>query len=123
MLGKFVLDTVQLLYGAAAEQGQSSTAAASHAAAVAANFELAKERLIDNNTALRLVQSVKPLLAPAAALAPLLQHWEQPEQAAADQLAVARAAAARSCAYLRCANLGGEGGPAAGEGVGSQRCR
>ena len=71
-----------------------------------------------------IVGSVQLLLAPAAALAPLLrQHWAQPEQAAADRLAVAQAAAARSCAYLRCANLGGEGGPAAGEGVGSQRCR
>ncbi|PRW60171.1 hypothetical protein C2E21_1998 [Chlorella sorokiniana] len=38
-------------------------------------------------------------------------------------LEVAQATAARSCAYLRCANLGGEGGPAAGQGVGSQRCR
>ncbi|PRW60748.1 starch binding domain-containing [Chlorella sorokiniana] len=32
------------------------------------------------------------------------------------------AAATRSCAYLRCANLGGEGGPAIGQGVGSMRC-
>ena len=74
--------------------------------------------------ALQLLQKVQPLLAPAAALAPLLrEHWAQPEQAAANQLAVARVAAARSCAYLCCANLGGEGGPAAGQGVGSQRCR
>ncbi|PRW56827.1 hypothetical protein C2E21_4658 [Chlorella sorokiniana] len=70
-----------------------------------------------------LISNTQPLLAPAAALAPMLrEHWAQPEQVAADRLALARAAAARSCAYLRCANLGGEGGPAAGQGVGSQRC-
>ena len=39
------------------------------------------------------------------------------------QLTLAQAAATRSCAYLRCANLRGEGGPAAGEGVGSKKCR
>jgi len=33
------------------------------------------------------------------------------------------AAATRSCAYLRCANLGGKGGPAAGSGAGSAKCR
>ena len=38
-------------------------------------------------------------------------------------LEAARAAAARSCAYLRCANLGGGGGPAAGQGEGRLRCR
>ncbi|PRW59997.1 Zinc finger MYND domain-containing 19 Q7TSV3 [Chlorella sorokiniana] len=52
----------------------------------------------------------------------LLAWWRRPEAQAAAALELAQAAAARSCAYLRCANLGGEGGPAAGQGVGSQRC-
>ena len=47
----------------------------------------------------------------------------KPERHAEAQLELSQAAATRSCTYLRCANLGGEGGPAAGEGVGSMRCR
>ena len=66
-------------------------------------------------------QQVLPL---ATRLAPVLQDWwssrEQRKEAA---LRLAQAAARRSCAYLRCANLGGEGGPAAKQGVGSSRCR
>ena len=46
--------------------------------------------------------------------AALLAWWRRPE---------AQAAAARSCAYLRCANLGGEGRPTARQGAGNQRCR
>jgi hypothetical protein len=45
-------------------------------------------------------------------------HEPQP----GDALELAQAAAARSCAYLRCANLADEGGPAVGQGAGSQRC-
>lgn len=44
-------------------------------------------------------------------------------QEQATRMAMARAAASRSCAYLCCANLQAEGGPAAGQGVGSMRCR
>ena len=55
--------------------------------------------------------------------AALLDYWQQPEQAAAWQLEAAQAAAARSCAHLRCANLGGQGGPVAGQGEGGARCR
>jgi hypothetical protein len=57
---------------------------------------------------------------PAAAswLAALQGREAQP----GDELELAQAATARSCAYLRCANLAGEGGPAAREGAGSQRC-
>ena len=63
-------------------------------------------------------------LPPAAHLAAaLLDWWRRPEQQQQDALALAQAAAGRCCAYLRCANLGGEGGPAAGQGVGSMRCR
>ncbi len=53
----------------------------------------------------------------------LLAWWRRPEAQQAAALELAQAAAARSCVYLRCANLGGEGGPAAGQGAGSQRCR
>ncbi len=56
----------------------------------------------------------------AARLAAL---WRQPEQQAVEQLLQAQAAATRSCAYLRCSNVGAEGGPAAGQGLGSMRCR
>ena len=66
-------------------------------------------------------------LPAAAELADLLHRlWQpamQPELHANVRLALAQAAATRSCAYLRCANLGGEGGPAAGQGAGSMRCR
>jgi hypothetical protein len=50
------------------------------------------------------------------------QHWHQPEQQAAARLEVAQAAVTRCCAYLRCAQLGAQGGPAAGQGLGSKRC-
>lgn len=63
------------------------------------------------------------LLPPATQLAAaLLDWWRRPEQQQQDALALAHAAAARSCAYLSCANLGGSGGPAAGQGAGSKRC-
>ena len=63
-------------------------------------------------------------LPPARQLATaLLAWWRRPEERQAAALELAQAAATRSCAYLRCANLGGEGGPAAGQGAGSMRCR
>lgn len=69
---------------------------------------------------------LKQLALPlASALARVLlgkHHWGSEEQKQQDSLAVARVAAARSCAFLGCANLGGEGGPMASEGVG-KRCR
>ena len=58
-----------------------------------------------------------------AVAAALLRFWERQQGPSAAPLELAQAAATRSCAYLRCANLGGEGGPAAGQGVGSARCR
>lgn len=70
------------------------------------------------------LQSASAWLPPARQLATaLLAWWRRPEEQQAAALELAQAAAARSCAYLRCANLRGEGGPAAGQGVGSQRCR
>ena len=64
------------------------------------------------------------LMQPAAELTDLMQqYYALPAVAAEWQLSVAQAAADRSCAYLRCANLGGERGPAAGQGSGSMRCR
>ena len=66
----------------------------------------------------------RQLLQPAADLAGLVrQHLALPAVEEQRRLAVARAAATRSCAYLRCANVAGQGGPAAGEGAGSSRCR
>ena len=64
---------------------------------------------------------VLPRLVKLAQL--LLAWWRRPEAQPAAALEAAQAAAARSCAYLRCANLGCKGGPAAGQGAGSQRCR
>ena len=67
---------------------------------------------------------MQQLLQPAADLAALMQqHYALPAIDKPHQLALAQAAAGRCCAYLRCANVEGEGGPAAGEGVGSKRCR
>jgi hypothetical protein len=67
------------------------------------------------------LRSYKGSLQPARQLATaLLAHWEQ-RAPAGDQVELAQAAAARSCAYLRCANLGLEGGPAAGQ-AGSLKC-
>ena len=64
------------------------------------------------------------VLPPARRLAAaLLDWWRRPEAQAAAALELAQAAAVPTCAYLRCANLGGEGGPAAGQGAGNQRCR
>ena len=63
-------------------------------------------------------------LPAATRLAAALHDWHsQPEQLKQSALVLAQAAAGRSCAYLRCANLGGEGGPAAKQGVGSKSCR
>lgn len=48
-------------------------------------------------------------------LAELLQQvWYLPEQHEAARLETAQVAATRCCAYLRCTNVGGGGGPAAG---------
>ena len=69
----------------------------------------------------RFADQVQP--AASELVAALQAYWQLPQQRAAADLALAQAAATRSCAYLRCANLGAEGGPEAGEGVGSQRCR
>ncbi len=68
-------------------------------------------------------QQRQPLLQALQNLAKALQQvWQLPEQQEAARLEAAQAAAARSCAYLRCANLGGGGGPAVGQGSGSSKC-
>lgn len=67
------------------------------------------------------VRQQLPLLRSLAAA--LLEQWRRPEAAEAGQVELAQAAASRSCAYLGCANLGFEGGPAAGEGAGAKCCR
>jgi hypothetical protein len=63
------------------------------------------------------------LVQPAADAVTLLHQWlKLPGTIKQQQLVASQAAAARSCAYLRCANVAGQGGPAAGQGVGSMRC-
>lgn len=55
------------------------------------------------------------LLPAATRMAEALQAlWANPREQQAALLQLAKAAAVRSCAYLRCANLELEGGPAAG---------
>jgi len=71
-----------------------------------------------------MLQKADAWLPPARRLAAaLLAWWRRPNAQQADTLKLAQVAATRSCAYLRCANLGGEGGPAAGQGAGSLLCR
>ena len=83
----------------------------------------AKLGMAEGCTPRQQAQCLKPLVQPAAQLAAaLLQYWQLPEQVAAAQVELARAAATRACSNLRCANLGGEGGWAAGEGEGSRKC-
>ena len=98
------------------EQMQAATSAVQAADATVA---AAASRAEGGPARLRL----RLVVQPAAALARLLQqYWQLPEQQAAGRLEVAQAGATRSCAYLACANLGGGGGPATGEGVGSKKC-
>ena len=79
--------------------------------------------VLDASLADRAVQ-LQQLVQPASELAGLIQQWLQLRGTVVQELLVAsQAAAARSCAYLRCANVAGQGGPAAGQGVGSARCR
>jgi len=65
-------------------------------------------------------QALPPAREIAAAL---LQWYQRPAQRQRDALELAQVAAARSCAFLRCANVACIGGPAAGQGEGSKRCR
>ena len=96
-------------------------AAIQAAAGALGSVPLLDESVTAQQAAVQLQQHVLP---PARELAAALQAWwQRPEQQQQSQLEAAQAAARRSCAYLRCANLGGQGGPAAGEGVGSMRCR
>lgn len=66
-------------------------------------------------------------LPAAAKLADLLHEWLQPamqlERHKEARLRLAQAVVTRSCAFLHCANLSGEGGPAAGQGAANLRCR
>ncbi|KAI3432242.1 hypothetical protein D9Q98_003803 [Chlorella vulgaris] len=68
-------------------------------------------------------QALNDVIARMEALRGLPQLQQQRrEPQPGDALELAHATATRSCAYLRCANLAGEGGPAARQGAGSQRC-
>ena len=89
--------------------------------------EAAGRDVLQQAQSLRVVQRLEAykriVRTPACATlgAQAIARLEAP--AAESALALARAAATRSCAYLRCANLEGRGGVRAGEGEGSQRCR
>ena len=100
----------------------ASLAASGAPSRLAAQLKQAARRLRDRpQESLSNAQETERLLQQAAAL--MQQYYASPTVAAERQLALAQAAAGRSCAYLRCTNLGGEGGPAAGQGVGGMRCR
>ncbi len=108
---------------AAAAEGPEAAAAAAAVAEAAAAVEHAM-RCSGEASVAQSAQAAALLPQPAQRLAAaLLAWWRRPEAPPAAALELAQAAAARSCAYLRCANLGGEGGPGAGQGAGSQRCR
>ena len=69
-------------------------------------------------------EQTQQLVQPAARLGSMLVELDRsPALRKERQLVLARAAATRSCAYLGCANVAGQGGPAAGQGGGSARCR
>ncbi len=111
---------------AAAEKPAAATAAALAAdATFLAEIVPASARLFTEGSCSASWAQPTALLPPPARrlAAALLAWWRRPKAQPAAALELAQAAAARSCAYLRCANLGGEGGPAAGQGAGSQRCR
>ena len=120
LLRAVVMDCFAILARAAFQAAESSIAPA----ALVEQLRAAAPPLLDlsPNNAERFLRG--QLMQPAAELAALMrQYYALPAVAAERQLALAKAAAGRSCAYLRCANLSGEGGPAAGQGVGSMRCR
>ena len=107
---------------AGASAGQAALPA-ELAAQVAAGRERVAALQTRRNTWLlhNFAAEVQPAAAKLAAA--LQQYWQLPAQWAAANLDLTTAASSRACAYLRCANLSAEGGPAAGEGVGSQKCR
>ena len=106
--------------------GDAATADGELAAAVAAlqhSYDALDSRERVESFPTLAAKFVPAVTASARVAALLLSAWAMPEQQAAQQLEMAQAAATRSCAYLRCANLGGKGGPFAGQGADSKRCR
>ncbi|KAI7839143.1 hypothetical protein COHA_007146 [Chlorella ohadii] len=108
---------------AAGEPGAAAAAVAEAAATVDRAIHGIRTYPASTASIAQLLHVSASWLPPARRLAAaLLAWWRRPEAQPAAALELAQAAAARSCAYLRCANLGGEGGPAAGQGDGSLRC-
>lgn len=108
----------ELASGSAAGQQGQQPADAELAASVQAALERVEAARRAGPGRQHVVFALRWALPGMCTLAVALEKlWERPEQ----QLYVARAAAARSCAYLHCANLGAEGGPAAG--AGGKKCR
>ncbi|KAL4459171.1 hypothetical protein ABPG75_014036 [Micractinium tetrahymenae] len=110
----------------------SLTAGQSHKLELAARLDAAYEQLEAQVEELAMAEkqgagneehAVQQLAAGAAAMVALVQEcWALPEEAENARLWMARVAAARSCVNMRCPNVGLQGGPAAGEGVGCKRC-
>ncbi|KAI3433914.1 hypothetical protein D9Q98_003716 [Chlorella vulgaris] len=86
-----------------------------------APVQQAMERLLARVEALGVSGSADPAVLELSGMQEQSQRMQREPQPG-DALELAQAAAIRSCAYLRCANLAGEGGPAARQGAGSQRC-
>ena len=117
------VETIEAAAAQAVHAGQPNQPALQ--AALARLDTIATKLWFDGELPLPLaLKAADDALDPVAQLAAhLLASMEQQQGPAERQLAAAQAAATRSCAYLRCANVGGSGGPAAGEGVGSKKCR
>ena len=121
-----VTDVVHILEGLTSANGvpgavleQSHCAAA--ASAISSCIRAATQRNAPESAAVRQLQAALPHATRLAAA--LRQWWSSAEQRQESALMLAQVAAGRSCAFLRCANLAGAGGPAMKQGVGSRPCR
>ena len=101
----------------AAQLGSAAGSLREHLQAVSASMP------VGGHPAERAAQ-LRQLLQPAADLVALMQQYcALPAVDEPQWLALAQAAAGRASAYLCCANQGGQGGSAAGQGASSKRCR
>lgn len=108
---------------ASIEGPEGASAAAALHELQAAHAQLAQQAASFANAGVPAHVAPQLCSALGRAAAALEAWWALPEHASAQQLEVAQVAALRSCAYMRCANVAAQGGPAAGQGVGSMRCR
>ena len=134
-MGCFILNAVASVRRAgdavAASAGGGGAATPTLAAVLQAHAGMQQAFPVDDGVQVCVYRIDGELLSRIAGMLPacvqlaaaLMAHWREPDQLAASKLEAAQAAAARSCAFLRCASLGGESGPAARQGGFSQRCR